>query len=264
MGKSKKKKGMRSRKPFIRHRLTRKIKKIMLRGGKWITEFDGKLIWVPDKTGYDSSYSGTVNSYANDGRQYYPSNQEVEKQNAITKTLRQLQKEEEENRSPFYPYRSLKEKEAAEAVQKNAAMKRIEEMKRHALQTEEARLRRLGNGSQPPSYESTVMADAEKRRQEQIKLILDKTKDEDKKAERRELFKNMSLDQIHDWIRNRNRTKKKRSNEEIFYDAEEDDEFYDAREFGGGLKRRIVKSRRLGKKRLTLKRRLQNKKASLK
>ena len=42
MGKSKKKKGLRSRKPCIRRRLTRKIKKIMLRGGQYIKGFDGK------------------------------------------------------------------------------------------------------------------------------------------------------------------------------------------------------------------------------
>lgn len=271
MGKSKKKKGLRSRKPCIRRRLTRKNKKIML-GGGWSRGFDGKPMWVPDELDDGTSYSGRGNSYRELGRNLYPNNEQVQTKNAINRTLARLQEEEKENRPSFYPYSSLKEKQTAEANEKKAAMSRIEQMKLLALKTEEAR--RLRNGSSPPpSYKSTVMADAEQRRQKQIELILSKTKGEDKKAEdkkaaRRKMFKNMSIDEIHDWIRNRE--KEKRSNQNMFYDANEEleegdnDEFFDAREFGGGLKRRIVKSRRLGKKRLTLKRRLQNKKASLK
>lgn len=269
MGKSKKKKGLRSRKPCIRRRLTRKIKKIMLRGGQYIKGFDGKPMWVPDELDDGTSYSGRGNSYRELGRNLYPNNQQVQTKNAINRTLALLQEEENENRPSFYPYSSLKEKQTAEANEKKAAMSRIEQMKLLALKTEEARLGRLRNGSSPPpSYKSTVMADAEQRRQKQIELILSKTKGEDKKAARRKMFKNMSIDEIHDWIRNRE--KEKRSNQNMFYDANEEleegdnDEFFDARESGGGLKRRIVKSRRLGKKRLTLKRRLQNKKASLK
>ena len=248
MGKSKK--DLRSRKP---RRLTRK--KIMLQGGRWISGPNGKPIWVPDESGYGESYSGNNNSYSVP-LNYFPTLNDERTRDNINKNLARLNAENNENRS----YASLQEKQAAEKKDDEAAMNRIRAMQQEAFEV--ARSRNLPpsyprnpspppsyqerNGSPPPSYNSID----EERKQAQIDLIIRKTS-QHKKKERAAMLQNMTLKQIHAWIREKN---EKRNNEyhdaeegpDEFYDAQEGDEFYDA--LSGGVKRRFVKRRSIKKK----------------
>jgi hypothetical protein len=268
MGKSKKDLRSRLRQ---RRRLTRK--KIMLRGGEWIIGPNGKPTWVEDEYGnsYDRKNYGSYGNIPN----IYPTRKDERTRDRINKTLAQLDAEENQNRPPFYPYASLKEKQAAEAKEKEAAFSRIQRMKEEALELDRSRnlqpsyprnvspstsYQERGSqspsyqdrGSPPPSYHDrgspppSYNSIDEERRQAQIKLILGKTS-QNKKKEREAMLQKMTLEQIHAWIINKN----KQNTKERFYDAEEGpdvDVFYDANEYGGGVKRR-------GKKRRTLKRR---------